>query len=222
MSRSLSIPASLACALLCGSLSAQCQTDVVLSGGMNFPSLTFDYSRPAWPLAEFWVPGFSVGASVETHLSRVITFVSSVEYASYSWKDVTIPSWNPPPWSSIAFYPQPGPGAASRMYRFFADVRLYVFSKERIGIFISTGGGYVIEKLGSFDTLPWVSIMDLAYGSTHIEYPVAYYWAHDMGVGTHFFVSGDVGLDFVAKYFSNYTDRFHTSLSLGVFYRIAD
>ena len=221
MSRSLSIPASLACALLCCSITALSQTDISLSGGMNFPSLTFDYSLPAWPLAAYWDPGYSVGASVETRFSRVITFVPSVEYASYPWKHETTPAWAVPAWSNIAYGSSPGPGTASRMYRFFADFRVYVFSRDRFGIFISTGAGYVIEQLGTYSVPPGLGhIPELE--PEHAEYPVSYYWAHDVGIGTHFFLSGDVGLDFVAKYFSNYTDRFHTSLSLSVFYRIAD
>jgi len=218
MNRFPNIPAVAVSALMCIAFPAMGQTDVALSGAVNFPSSTFDYSRPAWLLAGFWDPGVSVGASIETHLSRVITLVPSLEYASYPWRNGTTPAWDP------QIYNVPtGPGAASRMYRFFADVRFYVFSKERFGIFLSTGAGYVIEKLGSYSLGPrWVLYTASDYVDGRVQHPVVYYWAHDMGVGTHFFLAGNIGLDFTAKYFSNYTDRFHTSLSLGVFYRIAE
>jgi len=217
MSRSLSISTAIAIAVLSASLTANSQTDVMLLGGMNFPSGTFSHSAPAWPLPAFWNPGFSVGASLETHLSRIVSVVPSFEYAHYPWRLETAVEWDP-----VIYNAPYGPGTPSRMYRFNLDARLYVFSKERFGIFLSTGAGYVIEKIGSYDLSPWYVALSSVLIDRHVQYPLAYYWAHEMGVGAHFFLSGNVGLDFTAKYLSNYTDRFHTSLSLGVFYRVAD
>ena len=216
MSRAFSIPASIACALISLAYPAPGQTDIVLSGGLNFPSMNFEHDSPPWPLAQFWDPGYSIAASVETHLSRAIAFVPSFEYARYPWRDMTTPGWAPT-------YLQPmGAGEPSRLYRMSVAARLYVFSTERLGVFLSTGAGYVIEKLGPYRLAPWNDVAFVGDLSGIVQYPDRYYWVHAVSGGAHFLISGDVGLDIAGEYFSNYTDRFHTSLILGVFYRIAE
>jgi len=214
MSRAFSVPASIACALISLAYPAPGQTDIVLSGGLNFPSMNFEHDSPPWPLALDWNTGYSIGVSVETHLSRVISLVPSLEYAHYPWKDDWTPGWGP------AYLSPVETGEPSRLYHMTLDARLYLFGGTSDGVFLSTGAGYVIEKLGRSSYSPAQHIEFVMDQSGMYRYPDRYYWIHTMGLGMHVLLSGNVGMEFTGEYFSNYTDRFHTSVHLGLSYRI--
>ena len=200
---------TLVVALLILPIFAPAQSKLTVYTGANFPSTsvpqTFDDV-----LGEYWHPAFNVGVSFESPLAEWIAISPLVEYNHYSFNQFH--EIIAPPMAKQSS------GQASQVLRLLFEIKLFDRASNGNRVYVVTGLGYNIEKLGRIDVL-WEGDGGPEYYSV-LPFTGKDYWAHSLGIGYQFAIMNPLAIDLCAKYYSNYKDRFDISTNLGVVFAV--
>jgi hypothetical protein len=136
-----------------------------------------------------------------------------VEYAyygfdSYAFRGASIPE--------VRF--TSATGEASNVWRLFADVKMFPHTSKAVLFYLSTGIGYLIERVGTISAT--FEDMNGRNFSTTIKYESTNFLVHTLGLGIRWGVLSDLALDFKGQYFTNYNDRMYTTVKCGLVYSV--
>ena len=196
--------------LLPGSLLAQ--TFITIQGGSNFRSGPFSL-EPNIDFTNLWKSSTTAIGAVDFILKRPFAISGSFEYDNYPFEGkpiwlVTIPEYQLKSYS----------GSTSRIYRFTIEGKLRPPTVGHLSLYLVSGVSYIIEHIGELSYIEG----EPNGPDYHYSYPnqSSDYWAHTLGFGFQYSFSEQLGVDFTAKYFSNYSTHFHKLAALGLFYEL--
>ena len=188
--------------------SAFTQTKAILSTGLNFPTdLYLFHGIPTSRIARFWGVGINGGFAFEVNIMGHLAISPSYEYNHYSFNryyDDTM-FWE--------YTMKSSSGDASHVSRILMEMKLFDKTEGNFKIYLVTGGGYVIERIGLI-RVTW-SRFSSSEVKSNIQFPSKNYWIHSAGFGFRLNAVSSVDIDCGLKYFSNYSDMFHFSLNIG-------
>ena len=188
------------------------QTFVTLQGIASFQNSNFGSSN-ADPDPSSWTNGIGFAAQVSAPITKSLFLSPAIEFDQfrfdhYIYYGVRIPESSP----------TSSRGEDSRIFRIGLEAKLVSITHPNFSPYVSSGITYITEHLGDI----YVTYSD-AYDSKPREFKLQNhsksYWAHSLGVGTKFILFDNFGFDFAAKYYSNYSDRFQKSVSVGLIYQ---
>ena len=187
------------------------QTEIWVSVGRTGPSSSFYSIDKSAFLDLYWAKGVSVAGGLHFALTNSLWLSPEINYAYFRWDNfnfygVMIPE------QTI----RSASGNNSNIYRFMLNARLYARSSSFIRFYILTGIGYTIEKIGKIQAL--VEDMNGPSFIWDIQYRGRSYPTHSLGLGFRLEVIDPMSIDVTARYFTDYSKRFHTSVNLGLIY----
>ena len=165
------------------------------------------------PHPSTWHNGMSVGLHLDHHVWNALSFSASVEYNfyrfnNYVFRGATIPE----------IRPVGSKGEDSHILRFALEGKLTTLGPEILRVQLVTGAVLINENLGDVS----VTFEDMNSGTFVVQYftKSKSYLAHSAGLGIQSFFSKRFGIEFLARYYSDYSERFDSSIIAGFVYRL--
>jgi hypothetical protein len=186
------------------------QTILTLHGGVDSRTGIFS-PEPSNSSIESWKSGTSGSAGVDYFVQKSIALSGSVEYNSYPfdtyrYAGVSIPE----------IWLKSSSGNTSQIYRALLEGKLFFSADRTFSLYLLTGISYTAEHIGE---------IRLTYGNMNgPDFSIVKsnqsinYWMHTFGLGSRYFISDQIGIDIIGKWYANYSTRFHKSLNFGVVY----
>ena len=204
MIRTIALMTLLPCSLLA-------QTEAWLSVGRTGPSSSFYAIDKSTFLAFSWARGITIAGGMSFALTPSISISPEFNYGYFRWDNFNYRgAWIP------EYSLRSSTGEDSHIYRVLVNARLSVRSSNPLRIFVLTGVGYTIEKIGKIQAI--VDDMNGPSFLWEVQYKGESFLTHSLGTGLRFDVIDPIAIDFSAKYFTEYTKRFHTSVNAGLIY----
>ena len=196
------------------SASLSAQTEAWIHVGLGSPAADFPYDKSQF-LNLYWKNGLNFGAGVQVAATRRLWIAPSIEYTYYRWDNFNFRGPMIPELSIRS-----ANGHNSHLYRFLIEVRYYAQTASILQLFVTTGAGYTIEKIGAIQAT--VDDMNNGAFTWNVQYPGRSYFTHNLGIGLRLNVIAPLAVDLTAKYFSDYSQRFHTSINAGLLCAITE
>jgi hypothetical protein len=188
------------------------QTIITIQGGSNFRTGPFSVENNILT-TDSWKSSTTALGALDVIIKRPFAISASLEYdyypfSGYPASDITIPEYTL----------KSSSGEATRIFRASIEGKLRPPSVGRFSLYFVSGVSYNIEHIGELSYIEGT----LEGPNNQLVYPSQsnYYWAHTFGLGFQYSFSEHYGIDFTAKYYSNYTTRFHKLAALGLFYEL--
>ena len=183
------------------------QSAITIYSGVNYPSRSFSVDDESEYLNDHWMIGLNLGVSAEYLLTNWFSISPVVEYNHYQFNTYDK--------SEVVLTDniKSSSGENSHIARFMMEAKLIDSAHDTADVYVSIGGGYIIEKTGSINA----TVVGYS-GSTEtqtLRFGGKNYWANSVGLGYRYFLTRRNAVDFCIKYYSNYKDRFHVSMNLG-------
>lgn len=195
------------------------QPSFVIHSGLNSPLAYVAVGKYDF-LADHWKNGINIDIGFEIPVFRLIALAPSFEYTYYAFE-----MYNPGIQyveNQVGLWPSRNPkdsrGSGSHTYKLLLEAKAFTEPSRIVAPYVSTGIGYAIEDIGAIEA-SWEDLNGGQY-VTNIQYEGKSFLIHSFGFGLRSFLAAGVSMDFAARYFTNYTDRFSTSLNLGFAYRL--
>lgn len=160
------------------------------------------------PHPSTWRNGMNVGFQLNHHVWNALSLSASVEYNvykfnSYVFRGATIPE----------IRPVGSKGEDSHVLRFALEGKLTTLGPEILRIQFVTGAVFVYEDAGDVS----VTFEDMNSNTFVVRHytQLRSYLAHSAGLGIQSFFSERFGIEFLARYTSDYSERFDTSIVAG-------
>ena len=200
--------------LLLLAVPAYSQINVSFFAGMNPATNLIARDRSGF-LDSYWSTGFNLSVVTEVFVSRSVAIAPSVEYARYAFDNYAFQGVSIP---EVRF--KSATGEASNIWRMFAEARFFTNSSKAVPWYFSTGLGYFIERIGTISaTYTDMSGPDFTRA---INYQGKNFFVHTVGLGIRWSAFSRLALDLNAQYFTNYNDRLHTAVKMGVVYSVVE
>ena len=186
------------------------QPTIEVFTGLYYPSTT-DKELGNSFLEKFWKPSVSAGVCTHIQFTNWLNLKPCLSYDYYLYN-----SYYQDTGFEERFVASSGEG--SHIFRIIAELQLIDQSAHKFKPYFETGGGYIVESIGSIHGT-W-EYLGRPEHSGNIFGVSNKYFAYSVGIGGIIFLSTDFNLDLSAKYFSNSTDRFYYLFGLSVDYKI--
>ena len=189
------------------------QTSVTLQRTASYQNGIFSILNSN-PEPASWKNGIGFAAQIDIPISKSLFLSPLIEFDHYQFERYI---YDEVVWI-FEHRPLSGRGEDSRIYRFGLEAKLVSSAHPLVTPYVVSGITYVNEHLGDF----YLTYSDV-YASVAPKFKVQNisksYWAHSLGVGVKSILFENFGFDFAARYYANYSDRFHISLGLGLIYQ---
>ena len=199
--------------LLFGVASLSAQTSVGLLGGISYRGN--DYTRYDFNYSPIsWNDGLTLGIQGETALTNRLSLRASIEYSHYAFDHFRYLGAAPPEYRLGT-----SRGDDSHTYRIMLEGSYAIRLSQFFTPIVFTGIGYAEERNGQI----WYTLVDDINNQQiqgHTPSRFRAFLFHSIGVGFQSYFTSDLGVEVVAKNLSNYNDRFHQSINLGLIYRL--
>jgi len=193
------------------SFSVFTQPKVVIYSGINSPTQLGSIDETTY-LYPNWNVGINAGFGLEYILTNQLSITPTIEFNYYSFNryspEVMIPE------NRV----EHSTGEASQITRLFVDFKLFDLPDDNFRVYFSSGGGYVIERIGLV-RVTWSDLSSSEFNSS-IQFPNKNYFVHTLGIGFQLKVLPQIDLDIAWKHYTNYSDRVHYSLNIGAVYQL--
>ena len=186
------------------------QTEAWMSVGQTGPGSFYSYDQSAF-LDLYWAKGISIASGLHFGITKSIWLSPEIDYAYYRWDNFNFHGVMIPEQTIRS-----ASGENSNIYRVMINARFYARSSSFIRFYVLTGLGYTIEKIGKIRAL--IEDMNGPSFIWEVQYRGRSYLTHTLGAGFRLDVIEPVSVDFTAKYFTDYSKRFHTSINIGLIY----
>ncbi len=187
----------------------------------------------AWLLGNIWNKGINLGITGDYQIIQGIYFTSSFEYTTYSFSgfndSLKTYGYYPSYLNGLHFTLEPyspnSSGSISRINNLSIGVKFIQNIGGPIDIYLKTGAGYFIEKLGDI-RIPAKGGQMVGNGfitkslTFHYSFPKKYYWMHNLSAGTQISIFGNYGIDLSVNYNSNYSNKFILAYNFGLTYKL--
>ena len=189
------------------------QTFVGFHAGIgNLDPLRFDGESN--PHATTWNKGVSLGLFADWNLAKSLALSSTLEYNFFAFQGYVFRGASVPEISIVS-----SRGDNSHVYRFAIEAKLLSSTPAMFRLQFVSGIAYVMEDFGDVYT----TFDDMnSPGTREREQPnnSRSYFAHSAGVGFRSNPFESVGLTVLARYHSNYRDRFQSAISAGLVFQL--
>jgi hypothetical protein len=163
----------------------------------------------------YWGSGITTALSSDLFISPVIAVSPSVEYTYYGFDRYKLEGVGIPEW-----YFKSSTGEASSVWRMFAEGKFFPNHRKDFKWYLSTGVGYVFERIGAFE-ITFGDLNGPDFTRT-TQYQNKNFFVQTLGLGMRWSVFSLLELELKGQYITNYNDRRNTTAKIGVVYSIAD
>ena len=165
-------------------------------------------------LDSYWRSGIIFGLGSEIFVSRSIALSPSVEYARYGFADYEFRNYLIPEVSFIS-----ATGEPSNVWRVFLEAKFFANFTTAIPVYLTTGIGYVKEDIGVINQ-NFFQMWDSRTFTTNVIFKDSNFFVHTLGLGLRWRFLPNLSLDLKGQYFTNYSDRWYTSVKCGLVYSV--
>lgn len=187
---------------------AYSQFNLGISAGINSPSSYFFNDLQKNKLVAYWNNGFSFNIYGEYYISDYFILSPAIEYVYYKFNQykqgVHIPE----------IILESATGEGSYDLNFFALVKLLPSTKSIFQVELITGIGYIITKFGEISTV--TSYLGSNKTTNEFTFENESTFVHQLGLGIRVKILHHLLIRFNASYYSNYTDKFYSSITGGI------
>ncbi len=163
----------------------------------------------------YWGSGITTGLSSDLFISPVIAVSPSVEYTYYEFDRYKLEGYGIPEW-----YFKSSTGEASTVWRMFAEGKIFPNNRKDVKWYLSTGVGYVFERIGAFK---------ITFGDENgpdftrtTQSQSKNFFVHTLGLGMRWSVFSRLEVELKGQYTTNYNYRSDTTVKIGVVYSIVE
>ena len=191
------------------------QSQVLVGVQAGFSNLSpLPYEVGVDPHPSTWRAGPVISAFVDVHVTESMAISPSIEFGQHPFNQYVFHGAMIPEIRIID-----SRGFDSRIYRIAIEGKLLSSTPQFFRLQLVSGLTYIYEDLGDI----FVTYQDMNFpGEVERKRPnnSKSFFAHSLGIGVRSLISESIGLGFTAKYVSNYSDRFQTTLTAGVLLRL--
>ena len=162
----------------------------------------------------YWQSGIVFGAGSEIFVSPSIALSPSVEYAHYKFDKYNLIEARAPEVSLLSTTGKP-----SNIWRLFVEAKFFRNITTAIPLYLTTGIGYMNEDFGIIHRT-FKDMNEPNLFTETIEFENSTLLVHTLGIGLRWRILPYLFLDLKGQYFTNYNDRWYTSLKCGIVYTV--
>ncbi|GBD87902.1 hypothetical protein BMS3Abin03_01836 [bacterium BMS3Abin03] len=188
---------------------AYSQFNIAISAGTNSPSSYIFNDPQKNKLDAYWKSGFSVEASGEYYIADHLILSPAIEYIYYKFNHYS-PSGAQIPEIIL----ESATGEGSYDLNFFALVKFLPPTKSIFQAELITGVGYIITNFGKITTV--TSYLGSNKTTNEFTFENESTFVHEVGLGIRVKILRQLLIRFNASYYSNYLDKFYTSVTGGI------
>lgn len=190
------------------------QISLSISAGINPQEISLYDHASSYGDNAYWNNGFTIGIIGDYRLSDHFFVSASFQYSHYNFDRYANTSISIP---EIIF--RSAEGEDSKIWTSFIEAKYFTSPSSRFKFFIYSGFGLTLEKLGTVKTT-FLNMMQGGEVNYTTDSEKNNYLVHSLGLGVRAFILLNIFTEISVSYYSNYSDRFQSTISfrLGYFF----